>query len=54
MIHRGARAGGVIAGALLRALPALDVLLGAPSPGPVNFAVAGFGVALIALSQKLR
>jgi hypothetical protein len=54
MIHREARTGAAIAGALLLALPALDVLLGAGSPGLVNFAVGGFGVALIALSRKLR
>ena len=54
MIHREARTGGAIAGALLLALPALDVLLGAASPALVNFVVAGFGVALIALSRKLH
>lgn len=54
MIDREARTGGAIAGALLLALPALDVLLGAASPGLVHFAVAGFGVALVALSRSLR
>jgi hypothetical protein len=49
----GARTGGAIAGALLLAIPTLDVLLGAASPGVVHFVVAGFGAALIALSQKL-
>lgn len=54
-MNRGeARAGGVIAGALLLALPALDLLLGPASPGLVNFAVGAFGVALIAFSRKLR
>jgi hypothetical protein len=53
VIHPEARTGAAIAGALLLALPALDVLLGAAMPGLVNFAVAAFGVALIAFSQKL-
>jgi hypothetical protein len=53
-VARQARTGGAIAGALLLALPALDVLLGAASPGLVHFAVASFGAALIAVSRKLR
>ena len=51
MTYREARTGGAIAGGLLLALPALDVLLGAASLGLVHFVVAGFGVALIALSR---
>jgi hypothetical protein len=54
MIHRQARTGAALAGALLIALPTLDVLLTAASPAPVKFVVGGFGVALIALSRKLR
>ena len=53
VIHREARAGGTIAGALLLALPALDVLLGAAMPALVNFVVAGFGAAFIAGSRNL-
>jgi hypothetical protein len=54
MIYREARTGGAIAGALLLALPALDLLLGATGPGFVHFAVAAFGAALIGLSRYLR
>jgi hypothetical protein len=50
---REARTGAAIAGALLLALPALDLSLGAASPGFVHFAVGGFGVALISLSRYL-
>jgi hypothetical protein len=54
VIQQEAKTGGAIAGALLLALPALDVLFGASSPGLVHFAVAGFGAALIALSRHLQ
>jgi hypothetical protein len=37
----------------LLALPALDLVLGAASPGFVHFAVAFFGVALIGLWRYL-
>jgi hypothetical protein len=53
-MYREARTGGAIAGAVLLALPALEVLLGAATPGLVHFAVGGFGAALIALSRNLR
>ena len=51
MIYREERTGGANAGALLLALSALDVLLGATSPGFVHFAVAGTGVALMVLAR---
>ena len=53
-MQREASTGGAIAGALLLALPALDILLGAASPGLVHFAVGGFGAALIAFSRKVQ
>jgi hypothetical protein len=54
MIQREARTGGAIAGGLLLAIPALDVVLGAGSLSLVHLAVAGLGAALIALSRNLR
>jgi hypothetical protein len=54
MTHREERTGGVIAGAVLLALSALDALLGAGSLGLVQLVVGGFGATLIALSRSLR
>ena len=48
-----ARTGAAIAGGLLLALPALDLLLGGASPGFVHFAVGAFGAALIGLRRYL-
>lgn len=40
----------LFAGILLLAMPVLDVMLGAGSPGLVHAIVGGFGVALLAIS----
>ena len=47
--HQGA----VIAGGLLLAIPVLDILLGAASPGFVHFVVGAFGAGLIVISRNL-
>jgi hypothetical protein len=50
MTTRDARRGAAVAGAVLFAVPVLDVILGAGSPGLVHFLVGTFGAALVALS----
>jgi hypothetical protein len=39
---------------VLLALPALDVISGAASPGLVHLVVGGFGAALVAISLYLQ
>jgi hypothetical protein len=51
MNYREERAGGAIAGAVLLALSALDVLLGASSPGLVHFVVRGFSLGVFTARQ---
>ena len=52
MNYKDARTGAAIAGAVLFAMPMLDVLLGVASPGAVHLIVGTFGAALIALSGR--
>jgi hypothetical protein len=54
MTHREARRGAAIAGGLLFAMPAMDVLLGTGSLGLVHFIVGSFGATLVALSATWR
>jgi hypothetical protein len=54
MTYRSARRGGAIAGALLLALPLIEVFFGFGQPGPVHYIVAALGVSLLALSGRLR
>lgn len=48
--YKQARQGAALAGALLFAMPVLDVLLGAGSAGAVHLIVGALGAMLIALS----
>jgi hypothetical protein len=50
MTYKQARGGAAIAGALLFAMPVLDVFLGVGTPGAVHLIVGTFGAMLIALS----
>lgn len=50
MTHRNARRGATVAGALLLAMPVIEVGLGLGTPGPVHFLVALLGIALLAMS----
>ena len=50
MTYREARLGAAIAGAVLFAMPVLDVVLGIGKPGAVHLVVGTFGATLIALS----
>lgn len=52
MTYREARRGAAIAGAVLFAMPVLDVLVGVGTPGAVHLIVGTFGAMLIALSGK--
>jgi hypothetical protein len=52
MTTREARRGAAIAGAVLFALPLLDVMMGTGRMGLVHLLVGTFGVALIALAGK--
>jgi hypothetical protein len=54
MTYRTARRSGAVAGALLLALPIVEVQYGFASAGPMHFLVATLGVSLIALSGRLR
>ena len=54
MTYRTARRGGAIAGALLFAMPLVEVLYGMASPGPVHFMVGSLGLGLVLLSGRLR
>jgi hypothetical protein len=54
MTYRTARRGGAIAGALLFAMPLIEVFYGMASPGPVHFVIGSFGLALLLLCGRLR
>jgi hypothetical protein len=54
MSYRDARRGAALAGALLFALPLVEVLYGLGTPGPTHFVVGVFGAALMGLSRRLR
>jgi hypothetical protein len=54
MTYRTARRGSAIAGALLLALPIVEVQYGFASAGPLHLVVAALGASLIALSGRLR
>lgn len=54
MTYRDARRGAAIAGAMLLALPVLDIAMGAASAGVTHFVVGAFGASLIALSARWR
>ena len=54
MTYRTARRGSAIAGALLLALPIVEVQYGFASAGPMHFVVATIGLSLIVLSGRLR
>lgn len=54
MTYREARRGAVIAGTVLFAIPLVEVMYGLGNPGPVHFIVGSIGLALIALSGRLR
>ena len=53
MSYKEARRGAAIAGAVLFAMPTIEVYYGFGSPGPVHFIVATLGLALLALSRRL-
>jgi hypothetical protein len=50
MTYRNAKTGAAIAGAVLFAMPVLEVFIGIGSPGPVHLLVGTMGAVLIALS----
>jgi len=52
MTYREARRGAAIAGAVLFAMPLVEVLYGLASPGPVHFVIGSLGLALIAFSGR--
>ncbi|HEX7054297.1 MAG TPA: hypothetical protein VF211_10255 [Burkholderiales bacterium] len=54
MTYRTARRGSALVGALLLALPFLEVGFGFAEPGPIHFIVAMLGVSLLALGGRLR
>jgi hypothetical protein len=54
MTYRDASRGAAIAGAVLFAMPLLEVLYGLGSPGPVHLVIGSFGLAPVALSGRLR
>lgn len=55
MSYRNARRGAAISGALLFAVPLMDVLLlGFSSAGPTHFIVGSFGLALFAAAWPDR
>jgi len=54
MTYRDASRGAAIAGAVLVAMPLLEVLYGFGSPGLLHFVIGSFGLALVALSGRLR
>jgi hypothetical protein len=54
MSYRDARRGAAITGTVLFGLPVVEVLHGLGTPGPTHFVVALFGLALVALSIRLR
>ncbi len=54
MTHREARGGAAIAGAILVAMPILEVALGVGVPGPLHFIVGMLGAALLAAGLSRR
>lgn len=54
MTYREARRGAAIAGAVLFAMPVLEVLYGWGTPGPVHLVVGSLGIVLVTLSGRLR
>jgi hypothetical protein len=50
MTHRNAKRGAAIAGAMLFAMPVLDVFAGVGTPGALHVIVGTLGAMLIALS----
>lgn len=54
MTYRDARRGAAIAGAVLFAVPLIEVLYGLAAPGPTHFIVGALGVALVGLSGRLQ
>jgi hypothetical protein len=50
MTYRNAKRGALIAGAVLFAMPVLDVFVGIGSPGALHLLVGTMGAMLIALS----
>lgn len=54
MSYRNARRGAAISGALLFAVPLVDVLLGYSSAGPTHFIVGSFGLVLFAAAWPNR
>lgn len=54
MSYREARRGAAIAGAVLFAMPVIEVFYGFAAPGTVHFVVGTFGLALVVLSGRLR
>jgi hypothetical protein len=50
MRNRNLASGATLAGALLFAMPALDLILGAADPGPVHAVVGSFGLLLFAVA----
>jgi hypothetical protein len=54
MTYRDAKRGAAMAGAMLLALPVLDLAMGVANAGVTHFVVGAFGAALIALSAMWR
>ena len=54
MTYREAKRGAAIAGAVLFAMPVMEVFYGFNAPGPVHFVVGSLGLALLLLSGRLR
>ena len=54
MSYKEARRGAAIAGAVLFAMPVIEVFYGFAAPGAVHFIVGSFGLALLALAGRLR
>lgn len=54
MTYRQARTGAAIAGAMLLAMPTLEVLYGLSNAGPLHFLVGSLGLALVIAAGRLR
>jgi hypothetical protein len=54
MTYREARTGAAIAGAVLLAMPTVDVLYGMSGAGPMHFLVGSFGLAMVVAAGRLR
>jgi hypothetical protein len=50
MTHREARRGAAVAGAILFAMPLVELIYGLGSAGPVHFIVGTLGAGLVALA----